>query len=177
MPPEYLPLVPIGIGAVVRVLKSDTRLPLDVPAKHRAALAWALGAVAGVVDLVLGGAPWHAAAVAVGGPMLAQIGHVVLIEGARGGRELPVPGLMRKRRRLSGRFPRGSLLIFGFVLGCMPDKVELHADVPAPTINVSATVHLPPAPPSPCGSSLGGAVPPDALSDALYDALYDAGAD
>lgn len=116
MPPEFLPLVPLAIYAIVRVLKSDTVLPIDVPPKWRAPLAYGLGIAAAVVDGVVGGLSWRAAFLAVIAPFLAQSGHEVGIEIVRGGRELPVPGLMRKRRRLSGRFPP-ALLVLGMLAG------------------------------------------------------------
>jgi hypothetical protein len=117
MPLVYLPLVSVALYALVRLLKDDTILP-DVAPVWRARIAWALGLAAGVVDLVLGGSPWHAAAFAVLAPALAQTGHEVGIEVLREGRELPIPKVLRKRsrRRLSGRFP-SSLLVLAFLAG------------------------------------------------------------
>jgi hypothetical protein len=139
MPLVYLPLVSVALYALIRLLKDDTILP-DVAPVWRARVAWALGLAAGVVDLVLGGDPWHAAAFAVLAPALAQTGHEVGIEVLREGRELPIPRVLRKRsrRRLSGRFP-SSLLVLAFLAGCsgMPQVPAGVAAVVDPVLRVA----------------------------------------
>lgn len=80
--------VTLLIGAVVRLLKSDTPLP-TVPPRWRASLAIALGVAGGVVEALSVGTPWREAIIkGVAAGMTAIVGHDVLIEGARGGREV-----------------------------------------------------------------------------------------
>src|SRR5690606_41994879 len=80
------------IGAIVRVLKSDSPLPITVPAKWRGWLAIGLGIVAGALEAVAGGTPWaRALAEGLAAAVFAITGHEVVIEKARGGKELPVP--------------------------------------------------------------------------------------
>lgn len=82
------------IGAVVRVLKSDSPLPewLHVSKQWRPWLAVALGIVAGVLDAVAMGTPWaDAVAKGVLASVGAMAGHHLVIEKGRGGKELPVP--------------------------------------------------------------------------------------
>ena len=76
------------IGAVVRLLKSDTPLPFSVPARWRSWLALALGAVAGVLDAVVAGTPVRDAVLqGLVSAALAMVGHDTVIESLRGGRE------------------------------------------------------------------------------------------
>jgi hypothetical protein len=87
----WVPLAAVVIGAIVRLLKSDTPLP-TVPAKWRPWFALGLGAVAGLLRSVAGGATW---AQALGGgltaALLAMGSHDAVITSARDGRELFTP--------------------------------------------------------------------------------------
>ena len=67
-----------------------------VPAEHRRALAVLLGLVAGALQLLAGGATWQEAlTTAIGAPLLAISGPPPGVAPLRGGREAPLPGLMR----------------------------------------------------------------------------------
>ncbi len=93
---QMLAILSAVIGVVVRLLKSDTKIPIDIPAKYRPLAALALGPVVGVIDMVVGGgSTWHAAGVAVAAPLLAMASHQLCIETLRGGEEIPVPLLMK----------------------------------------------------------------------------------
>jgi hypothetical protein len=117
---QWLPLTALVLGAAVRLLKSDTKLPIDVPSEHRMKLAWAIGLVIGVVDLVAGGEPVGAAILAIGSPLIAHFGHELFIEALRGGREIPVPGLMKpddkQRPRIS--LPPIAIVFAVLLSGC-----------------------------------------------------------
>lgn len=77
------------IGAIVRVLKSDTPLPFTVPAKWRGWLAIGLGIVAGALEAVAGGTPWaRALAEGLTAALIAITGHELGVESLRGGKEL-----------------------------------------------------------------------------------------
>lgn len=75
------------IGAIVRVLKSDTPLA-TVPARFRPWLALGLGVVSGVLQAIASGTPWMQALTSgIGAAATAIVGHDVLVESVRGGRE------------------------------------------------------------------------------------------
>lgn len=88
----------IVIAMVVRLLKSDTKIPIDVPAKYRAYLALALGVVSGVLQKVVQEhVDWTTAIVGgVCSAALAAFSHDTIVDAARGGKELVVPGLIVK---------------------------------------------------------------------------------
>lgn len=79
------------VGLIVRYLKSPA-FPLDIPVRYRPLLAVALGVLSGASEAVIAGTPLVDAL--VGGLFSAGaaiVGHDVLIEGARGGREIGLP--------------------------------------------------------------------------------------
>ncbi|WP_394833574.1 hypothetical protein LVJ94_44415 [Pendulispora rubella] len=90
----------IVIGAIVRLLKSDTPLP-TVPSQWRPWLALGLGAVAGIFQAVAAGTPWKKALLdGLVSALTAIAGHDLLIESLRRGREIgggqtatPVPAV------------------------------------------------------------------------------------
>jgi len=85
---KWVPFAAVIVGAAVRALKSDSPITV-VPAQWRPWLALALGAVAGVLQAVLGGATWtKALADGLVAALTAMAGHDLLIESARNGREL-----------------------------------------------------------------------------------------
>lgn len=94
----WLGVAAVLIGLVVRLLKSDIPWTSTIPARWRPVLALGLGAVAAAFDAVLGGASWpDAIKVGLGAAAAAIVGHDVVIEGLRGGKELggtsaPPPG-------------------------------------------------------------------------------------
>jgi hypothetical protein len=92
---KWVAVAALVIGLIVRVLKSDTTIPIVVPPLWRSWLALGLGVVSGVLEKVSTGVTWTSAIVdgLVAG-VLAIIGHETIIEGLRGGKELPIPGLM-----------------------------------------------------------------------------------
>lgn len=97
---RWVPLSALAIGLVVRLLKDDTRFP-TIPARARIWLVLALGAVAGVLQKVGDGLTWQEAA--LGGVFsigLAVVGHEAFIESARGGQEIPLPGVLLKPKTI-----------------------------------------------------------------------------
>lgn len=79
----------ILIGLIVRAVKSDGPIPITLPAKWRPWLAVALGIVSTILNKVATGTHWKDA---LAGGMVAALasisGHELLVESARGGREL-----------------------------------------------------------------------------------------
>lgn len=93
---KWIAIAALVIGFVVRLLKSDTKIPVDIPPRYRVWLALALGGAAGALDKLVGqeGVTWTAALVqGLLAAVLAIVGHNVVIDSLRGGKELPVPGL------------------------------------------------------------------------------------
>lgn len=88
---QWVGLGALCIGLLVRLLKSEAvPPPLDrIPSKARPLIALLLGIVSGALDKVVTGTPWKMAI--VGGLVssaLAVLGHDVVIEWLRKGREL-----------------------------------------------------------------------------------------
>ncbi len=95
---KWIALAAVGIGLVVRLLKSDTKIPIDIPPRLRAPLALALGAASGAIDkLVEAGSTTWTAAITSGvlAAVLAMISHTTVIGSMRGGKELDIPGLIK----------------------------------------------------------------------------------
>ena len=114
---EWVAVASLLIGLVVRLLKSDTRLPVDVPAQYRPLVAYGLGAVVGALDAIQGGEPVHAALMGLLAPSLAILGHVVGIEGLRGGKELPLPKPLRRSQRETILPPPSLIVLLAVGLG------------------------------------------------------------
>lgn len=121
---SYL-VMALVIGALVRLCKSDSPIPLlaKVPAVWRPRIAVALGVVGGVLSALAAKVPLS---VAVAGGVIAAFtavtGHEVLIEGARGGSELlgPKGGLPTASTARESRRPpalRMALMAFAVLLG------------------------------------------------------------
>lgn len=82
---------------IVRLLKSDTKIPIDIPPRGRAPLALALGVLAGVLDKFAQGTTWTDALTwGIGAAMFAIFGHNIITQSLLGGREIPVPLLMKE---------------------------------------------------------------------------------
>jgi len=89
--------VALVIGFVVRLIKSDTKLPINIPPQYRIWLAMGLGVVAGVCNKIASGTSWKDSLVwGLSAAIAAVLAHEGLIESARGGKELSIPGLMIK---------------------------------------------------------------------------------
>jgi hypothetical protein len=95
---KWIGAAAIGIGMIVRLLKSDTKIPLDVDPRLRVWLALALGAASGAVDKLIeaGDTTWTIALVqGSAAAMLAILGHATVIGSLRDGKEIAVPGLTK----------------------------------------------------------------------------------
>lgn len=86
---KWFALAAMAIWAIVRLLKHDGPIPINIPAKYRAPLALGLGVIAGVIDKIASGTPWRTAL--VGGlfaGFAAISGHDIVTHSLRGGREV-----------------------------------------------------------------------------------------
>jgi small basic protein len=95
---KWVALAALVIGLVVRLLKSDTKIPIDIPPKYRVWLALALGGAAGALDKLAGqsNVTWTTALVqGLVAALLAILGHNVVIDSMRGGKEFTIPGLIK----------------------------------------------------------------------------------
>lgn len=95
---KWIAIAAFAIGLIVRLLKSDTKLPIDIPTQYRVWLALGLGAAAGALDKLgnMDGVTWTSAVVqGLTAAVLAILGHATVIESLRGGRELNIPGLIK----------------------------------------------------------------------------------
>lgn len=105
---QWWAVASVVVGLLVRYSKSDTFGPV-VPARYRPALALGLGVLSACLEKIASGAPW--AYTLVGGVLsaaVAVLGHGLIVDGVRGGVELPVPGAIAPSPAAPSR---------GFVLG------------------------------------------------------------
>ncbi len=85
------------VGLVVRLMKSDTKIPIDIPSRYRiwSALGVAL-VLATLGHFAFEKAPWGTAlAEGLVTWILAVLGHNVVIDSLRGGKEIPIPYLTK----------------------------------------------------------------------------------
>ena len=93
---KWIALSALLIGFVIRLLKSDTKLPVDIPPRYRVWVALGLGIAAGVLDNVANGTPWKTAIIGgLSAAMVAITGHGAIVGSLRGGKEFVVPGMMK----------------------------------------------------------------------------------
>lgn len=95
---KWVAATAIVVGLIVRLLKSDTKIPINIPPRVRAWLALGLGAVAGAIDKLVeaGHTTWTTALLwGVTGSVFAMVMHALIIDSIRGGKELVVPGLTK----------------------------------------------------------------------------------
>ena len=88
---KWIPLAALAAWAVVRLLKSDTKLR-TVPARWRPVLAIVVGVLASTLDKVIAGGDWRLLApegVAVG--VIAVLVHVFGVDVLRGGKDIAIP--------------------------------------------------------------------------------------
>ncbi len=135
---SYL-VMALVIGALVRLCKSDSPIPLlaKIPAVWRPRIAVALGIVGGVLSSLAAKVPLS---VAIGGGIIAAFtavtGHEVIIEGGRGGSELfgPKGGLPTASTARESRRPPAlrmiAIAMFGvFVGGCAGAVASVPGDL------------------------------------------------
>ena len=131
------------IGAIVRATKPDVTWLPNVPARFRPVLAVALGLVVGAADAIANGTPWRdALTTGAGAAVTAILGHVFVIDVARGGAEVPMPSGAKASARgcavadaMSGAAVLGvaSLALAAiFAFGCGPTS-KANAVVPHET--------------------------------------------
>jgi len=89
-------LAALVIGFAVRVLKDDTSIPVTIPPRARIWIALVGGVVAGSCQRLATGASWKDALMwGLSAALAAILGHEFVIESARNGKEISVPGLMK----------------------------------------------------------------------------------
>jgi hypothetical protein len=106
---KWLGLSAIAIALIVRLLKSDTKIPITVPPRWRLPLAFALGQLGAVLQHIADGTSWKNAI--IGGLVssaLAVVGHDAIIMSARGGKEIPIPGLTDGSKPPTGESATGT---------------------------------------------------------------------
>jgi hypothetical protein len=92
---QWAPLIAVVVGLVVRLAKSDTKLPdqLKIPAGLRPYFALFLGMAASCSVAVLGGQAWSVAVeTGLMATLTAILGHETIIESWRNGVEISIPG-------------------------------------------------------------------------------------
>lgn len=134
---KHLIAIVVLVHVLMRLLKAG-KLKQWIPARWRPFAALWLGAIAVVVERVAYGMPWQdAALVAALGVAGAVLGHDVLIEGMRGGKEVGLDWLVR----LAGRGTVVLLLVMPLV-GCTSAATQTQA-VAADTVARVTNATLP----------------------------------
>jgi hypothetical protein len=87
---KWIAVLAFVVGLFVRLSKEDvTWFKINVPAQYRAWAAIVLGIVGGVIDKVAAGTAWVPAILAgLLAAVTAIMGHELVVEGIRGGREI-----------------------------------------------------------------------------------------
>lgn len=85
-----------AIGLLIRLMKSDTTIPIDIPPRYRIWVALGLGLVSAVLERLVLKTPMGEA---LAGGFASWIGAVmtqnVVIDSLRGGKEIVIPGLIK----------------------------------------------------------------------------------
>ena len=94
---QWAPIIALGVGLAVRLVKDDSAIGLKLPAPWRPWFALLLTTVVAGSAAILGGMAWKTV---VENDLLAfamaVLGHETIIEGARGGVEVHIPFLTKK---------------------------------------------------------------------------------
>lgn len=96
---KWVAVVAIAIALIVRLLKSDTTIPIDIPPRLRVWLALGLGAASGAIDKLVeaGDTTWTTALVSgLSAAAVAILSHNIVIGSVRDGKEFVVPGLTKE---------------------------------------------------------------------------------
>lgn len=94
---QWLPLGGLGIGFIVRLLKSDIKIfpSIDNP-RFRIWACFALGQLAGTIESIIAGKTYKEAIVwGLTQSLMALTGHDLFIESIRGGKEFVIPWLTK----------------------------------------------------------------------------------
>lgn len=103
---KWVPLAALVIFLTIRLLKSDTKIPVDIPPRARIWVVFGLSIASGVLEHVIAGKSWTNALVGAGvTAAIAVLGHESFIASLRAGKELPVPGLIIPGARPSPTAP------------------------------------------------------------------------
>jgi uncharacterized membrane protein len=93
---QWVPIIAVVVGLLVRLVKDDTKLAGSLPSWFRPYFALILSAMGVAAGGVLGGIPWQSAIEqTLMAFATAVLGHHAIVEGLRGGKEIPVPGLTK----------------------------------------------------------------------------------
>jgi hypothetical protein len=96
---KWVAVAAVIISLCVRLLKSDTKIPIDIPPQYRVWLALGLGGAAGALDKLTAtgdDVTWTSALVqGLIAAAVAIVSHNVVIDSVRGGKEFVVPGLTK----------------------------------------------------------------------------------
>lgn len=140
---NWIGLAIIIVAVLVRLTKSDTKIPINIPARWRPWLAMGLGATAGVLMKVSAGMSWRAAALSgLLAGAIPIIGQNLFINSLANGKEIPVPGLMQS--------PAVDKDAVAPVLGSSqrPPPIVAESDIAAPEAD-TAKAKVPTTPPLP----------------------------
>jgi len=93
----WLPLGALALGLLIRLFKSDVKIfPTWFGPRTRQWACFGFGQVLGAVEAVIAGKTYKEAILwGLVQSSMAILGHETVIESFRGGKEIPIPGLMK----------------------------------------------------------------------------------
>lgn len=118
----WVPLTAWLGHTLVRLMKSDTKLPIDVPSRLRPYVAIAITVALAIVQhrfAGTGGTWMQAVVFGVGAGVMAILAHLGIVDVLRDGRELPVPGLMKDDKPKPPSVPPLPLLMLALALSAL----------------------------------------------------------
>lgn len=96
---KLVPVIAFAIGLLLRLLKSDVVGP-SIPARARPWVAFGLGLSYSACSKIMLGTPWQQALIeGLTAGTAAITGHDLVIGSLLNGKEVPVPGLMRRKTK------------------------------------------------------------------------------
>lgn len=130
---QWVPLSAAVVFALLRLMKNDTKFPINIEPRVRVWMALVLGLIAGLLSAVANGLHWQTAVlIGIAASAMAVLGHNVAIDSLRGGKEIVIPGMMIPGASPSPGKPPSIPPPPPLPREEIPTDPEIHVEVPEP---------------------------------------------